>query len=328
NTCNKEIAYYLILGQDPSGTFAVLEIPNRPLKSTLESLIGNGLNTTRTLTHLSVQQRIVRSQDPDLFSLIHSLQEAYSEALQSKSQIFSLLRDETKPLQSFCYKFVVNLGQTIDYKIAESDAVDIVLPHWTLKDALIQMNGRRGIISVNILYYVHPNMYVQCRWEENSEIKRLVVTNSDSFPNWVNCDGTIMVSAIIEDVLILRGSIMIDKFSIIKKRKSEKLAIYMSDLLNVTLPLTLASEIHEIVSVQGFIKNVNTDTSLVWEECNICGNFDLHSITKDNIKCRTCLTENITAVRKYSLEAEIHTNNVDNEKAITVVKVRNFIFNI
>lgn len=75
----------------------------------------------------------------------------------------------------------------------------------------------------------------------------------------------------------------------------------------------------------GLIKKVNTDTAIFWEECNICGSFDLHSITKENIKCRTCLTENIATVLKYTLELEIQTNNVDTGQAITAVKVRNLI---
>lgn len=96
----------------------------------------------------------------------------------------------------------------------------------------MRSDGQRGHLSLHILYMMDSFLYVMCHTntnhheetqdthscnqedssvilvrknDESSAVRRLIVANRSSLPEWIPEQGTVMQRAVLKDVMVWRG---------------------------------------------------------------------------------------------------------------------------
>ncbi|XP_047472174.1 uncharacterized protein LOC125027253 isoform X2 [Penaeus chinensis] len=280
--------YWECVGQDASGMFCSIRIPNHPLVSQFKGLIETGEGATFTFSHVTVLQRLTNTQNSGLFSLLSSLHSSYQSVIYACSDLLSLLKEHaTRPPQTYCYVFAVNLRVSKAINNEYQVALPIKLPDWTLIEAMqISHDGCRGNIEMHILYRVESLLYVMnsegFTEENDKEIKKnheghikyemgntstlvisVLVEKGTSLPLWIPESGTVMQGVVLRDAVIWQA------------------------LHRILKPLSLTSQSWDLAIVNGTILRIDEESAYSWPACPYCLNSSI--IDADNgVECQKC----------------------------------------
>lgn len=317
--------YWECVGQDASGMFCSIRIPNHPLVSQFKELIEMGEEATFTFSHVTVLQRLTNTQNSSLFSVLSSLHSAYQSAIQACSNLFSLLKEHAlRPPQTYCYVFAVNLRVSKAINNEYQVALPIKLPDWTLIEAMqISHDGCRGNIETHILYRVESLLYVMSkedvREKNDKERKKnheglctydmgctstlvisVLVEKGTSLPPWIPENGTVMQGAVLRDAVIWQGKVMVDPYSKIEQSKYDT-NISLTALHRILKPLSFSSQSSDLVLVTGTIYKIDEESAYSWPACPYCLNSNIHD-ADGGVECQNCGQKSSSPGTGYSLE--------------------------
>ncbi|XP_063587678.1 uncharacterized protein LOC134764920 isoform X2 [Penaeus indicus] len=303
--------YWECVGQDASGMFCSIRIPNHPLVSQFKGLIETGEGATFTFSHVTVLQRLTNTQNSGLFSLLSSLHSAYQSVIYACSSLLSLLKEHTtRPPQTYCYVFAVNLRVSKAINNEYQVALPIKLPDWTLIEAMqIAHDGCRGNIEMHILYRVESLLYVMnsegFTEENDQEINKnheglitydmgntstlvisVLVEKGTSLPLWIPESGTVMQGVVLRDAVIWQGKVFVDPYSKIEQSKCDT-NISLTALHRILKPLSLTSQSWDLVIVNGTILSIDEESAYSWPACRYCLNSSIID-ADDGVECQNC----------------------------------------
>ncbi|XP_053626820.1 uncharacterized protein [Cherax quadricarinatus] len=321
-----------LVGQDAAGVFCTVKIPNCPLASQLTELLERGEGSTHTVTQVTIQQRLTNTQNPSLFSLISSLHKAYQTEVRSDPLLYPLLHAQaSRPSQTYCYVFTVQLGLTELLHSGNEVVMPILLPHWSLNETLqVACDGQRGSLSLHILYKLFSFLYVvnkSIKTENNDDsitihenkelsnsdnikydfdkerllVKKIVVSDGTTLPAWIPESGTVMKSALLKDVVICNGCVMMDEYSLLQQQETSMM-LSLSALHKIIKPLSFQTQRYDLSLISGNILRVDEETAYTWPTCGKCKSDNIQDKQNDTVDCLACGEKSSIPGTGYCLE--------------------------
>ncbi|XP_045611169.2 DNA repair-scaffolding protein [Procambarus clarkii] len=328
-----------LVGQDAAGVFCSFKIPNRPLACQLTELLERGEGCTHTLTQVTIHQRLTNTQNPALFSLISSLHKAYQTEICSDPLLYPLLQNQTScPSQTYCYVFNVRLGLTELLHTGDEVVIPVSLPYWSLDGALqVLCDGQRGCLSLHILYKVDSFLYVvnkviktedtrdsittQDNMDQSKKrefhskkeaskndfekqkflVKKIMVGSGTVLPSWIPESGTVMQSALLRDVVIWNGNVMVDEYTLVQQQET-CMKMSLSALHKILLPLSVQTQHHDLTLISGKILRVDEETAYTWPTCGECKSDNVQEMLNSTVDCLACGQKSTIPGTGYCLE--------------------------
>ncbi|KAK4327642.1 hypothetical protein Pmani_001897 [Petrolisthes manimaculis] len=167
---------------------------------------------------------------------------------------------------------------------------------------------------------------------ESSAVRRLIVTNRSSLPEWIPEQGTVMQRAVLKDAVVWRGNVIIDEYTCIHKEEEESVKEQLSlvTLVKVLSSLSSFTQQHDLTIVSGTIMKIDADSAYTWPTCPKCGSDKVNEVvcggagkegaqrrsqSTMGVDCSVCGVRASTPTQGYSMEVWIgcrpHIENAD-----------------
>ncbi|KAK3871362.1 hypothetical protein Pcinc_023494 [Petrolisthes cinctipes] len=167
---------------------------------------------------------------------------------------------------------------------------------------------------------------------ESSAVRKLIVTNRSSLPEWIPEQGTVMQRAVLKDAVVWRGNVIIDEYTCIHKEEEEsvKEQLSLGTLVKVLSSLSSFTQQHDLTLVSGTIMKIDADSAYTWPTCPKCGSDKVNEVecggagkegaqrknqSTVGVDCSVCGARASTSTQGYNMEVWIgcrpHIENAD-----------------